>query len=148
MRQPEGARRGSLLIGALVLLLPSINLACDPPCESGDARCDGKNLQTCGQRCENCDRDWLPPVTCAGSCVTESELRAFCSLTAEPDPKCANREGYCDNDWKVRCRMGYPVHREVCEPPPGVAGTAECVETPAGLACTARGSVPDAGRRD
>ena len=154
MSRPVGSRRGSFLIGAIMLLLAPVNLACSKTCESGDGRCDGKNLQTCSQGCSDCEHEWSTPIPCAGSCVTESELRAFCSLTAEPDPKCANREGYpegyCDNDLQVRCRAGYPVSRDRCEPPPGVSGTAACVETLAGLACRAGGPGPpaDAGTRD
>ena len=145
-----GFRRETFLGGAIVLLMAPVDLACSKTCESGDGRCDGKNLQTCGQECSDCERDWLPPITCAGTCVTESELRAFCSLTEERDPLCANREGYCDGDLQVHCRAGYPVVKDRCELPPGLPGKAECVESLAGLACRASGPVPpsDAGSAD
>ena len=138
------------LARALLMLLGTLAVACSKPCEVEDARCEGKNLRTCGHACSDCDYEWLPAVACTGACIAESELRAFCSLTPDLEPLCANRQWYCAADLQVHCRAGYPVSQDRCEPPPGVAGKAECVELPSGLACHASGTGPprDAGAQD
>jgi len=119
--------------------------ACSEPCESGEARCNGKSVETCGRACEDCDIGWLAPMPCAGACIAESEDSAFCSLTENADPQCSDRIGYCADDLQVHCRSGYPVSRDRCELPPGLPGKAMCVETPAGLACKATGAPPGDG---
>jgi hypothetical protein len=134
---------------ALIALGFAVAPACSKPCEPGQSHCEGRDLRTCGRPCEDCDIDWLPAVPCEGACITEGAAQAFCSLTENPDPRCAGRAAYCDDDWRIGCHGGYRVSQIRCEPPV-LPGKAECVELASGLACRVTGSAPpaDAGARD
>jgi hypothetical protein len=143
-RHVDLIRAARLIVAASAAVL-AVFVACscaNQPCHSGEAQCEGKNLRTCGQTCSDCDIEWLPATPCGGACITESSDRAFCSLTEDADPLCAGRTGYCDAEWQVHCRSGYPTVKDRCEPPAGVPGTAACIEVAGGLACKATGTLP------
>ena len=95
-----------------------------------DARCDVKGtISVCvGQAITNCECGFHtdPVATCdpgklcvdapPSSAKVNSDGRAFCALSDQPDPHCQGINAlYCDGDTAVACNQyGYPISRTKC----------------------------------
>jgi hypothetical protein len=85
----------------------------DPRCAGfagNEQFCDGQALVAC---------DWegnsREPIQCLVTCVTVESL-GFCALSADPDPRCASVEAYCDDNTAVECHRGFGTSRRECTP--------------------------------
>jgi hypothetical protein len=119
-------------------------LACLAGCggrdECDNDTCSGNTLL----ECSHCDseelscRRTITPRACgaAAACVTPSqgEGQAFCSESAQREPRCQGTHGFCDDDGKlVTCVGGYIYAREPC--PKARSGATACVSLPDDALC-------------
>ncbi|MBI3201325.1 MAG: hypothetical protein HYZ29_07250 [Myxococcales bacterium] len=108
--------RGLLLLG--LLALPSLG-ACDITpergCERSDERCEGAVAVQCREYdtpTGNGSRLVRTACSSADTCKADPS-GVFCTLGAEPDPKCAPGS-YCDGAAAVVCRSGYRIWWKQC----------------------------------
>lgn len=111
-------------------------------CELGEARCEGDTARNCKSPCEDdpeCGTFWEDEA-CANdeTCTVTPNGGAFCSLSDGPEPRCASRTAYCDDDALINCRDEYPDTRYDC-----TQEDLTCAEAADGAAICALSTAPD-----
>jgi hypothetical protein len=93
---------------------------CGGECEKGSTRCraDGRaQVESCVLPCGEfgCSTVWQVVDSCGGPTCVEAESRAFCAVSATPDPACAGVTGdVCVGDTLDTCFAGYVAARRDC----------------------------------
>lgn len=86
-------------------------------CEYGQGRCENGVAYRCKgfqSHYGGGGTEW-EGIRCKSQnhCKVDSE-GGYCTLTEEPDERCADTRRYCDGQMMVRCRSGFPIEKETC----------------------------------
>lgn len=112
--------RGLWLLGLLALMpLGACDITPARECGRSDERCEGATAVQCrGYDTPTGNGSRFVQIACSSADTCKSDQNGvFCTLGAEPDPKCAPGvypAAYCDATASVVCRSGYPIWRKQC----------------------------------
>lgn len=130
---------GACVAGLVCDAAPSGNgKTCRADCAMSDKtapRCpDGAKVACIGStsyRCDECGVGTVVIRECstapdgAHACIVAGD-EAFCAVSTDRDPRCANVDSYCDGDVIVDCFQGYATARADCAPQHCVENGARC----------------------
>jgi len=144
-------RVGSIFCLLAIALAPGCGAGGD--CVAAEHRCEGQTVESCegdpgcGESLfADCTRSWHRGEVCGshgfGSVVAPSPPAcvvatptlngsptypvAFCALSADPDPNCKGKSGYCSAGAAVACREGFAVSSTACAAPKVCSGDGNC----------------------
>lgn len=103
---------------ALALVAPSLLSACaGDDCSYGEVQCDGNSARTCvsGERTSYWQTEDCGSKTCVVAANTASTTAAFCAVSVNPDPRCAEADvPNCAGNTLVECTAGYATSTRSC----------------------------------